>query len=70
MLAIGLFGLETECMRGKSDPQRELLDAAALCRRLVPADSVEAFLADHRRELFPDGLFEDLFPSGAEPLGR
>lgn len=51
-------------MQGKSDPNRELLDAAALCRQLVPEGSVEAFLADHRRELFPDELFEDLFPSG------
>ena len=25
---------------------------------------MEAFLADHRRELFPDELFADLFPSG------
>ncbi len=25
---------------------------------------MEAFLADHRHELFPDELFEDLFPSG------
>jgi IS5 family transposase len=40
------------------------LDAAALCRQLVPGGSVEAFLADHRRELFPDELFADLFPSG------
>jgi len=51
-------------MQGLSDPDRELLDAAALCRRLVPPGSVEAFLADHRRELFPDELFADLFPSG------
>src|SRR5713101_8224602 len=51
-------------MQGKSDPNRELLDAAALCRQLVPDGSVEAFLADHRRELFPDALFEDLFVSG------
>ena len=51
-------------MQGKSDPNRELLDAAALCRQLVPDGSVEAFLADHRRELFPDELFADLFPSG------
>src|SRR5713101_4170187 len=50
-------------MQGKSDPNRELLDAAALCRQLVPDGSVEAFLADHRRELFPDALFADLFPS-------
>src|SRR5205823_252072 len=30
----------------------------------APEGSVEAFLADHRQELFPDSLFEDLFPSG------
>ncbi len=50
-------------MQGHSDPNRELLDAAALCRKLVPEGSVEAFLADHRQELFPDELFADLFPS-------
>src|SRR6266581_4882461 len=51
-------------MQGRSEPNRELLDAAALCRQLVPKGSVEAFLADHRQELFPDEMFEDLFPSG------
>jgi IS5 family transposase len=51
-------------MQGKSDPNRELLDAAALCRQLVPQGSVEAFLADHRHQLFPDEMFADLFPSG------
>jgi hypothetical protein len=51
-------------MQGKSDPNAELLDAAALCRHLVAEDSVHAFLADHRRDLFPDELFADLFPSG------
>jgi IS5 family transposase len=51
-------------MQGKSDPNRELLDAAALCRQLVPEGSVEAFLADHRRDLFPDAMFADLFRSG------
>ena len=51
-------------MQGKSDPQSELLDAAALCRHLVADDSVHGFLADHRRELFPDEMFEDLFGSG------
>lgn len=51
-------------MQGRSDPNRELLDAAALCRQLVPDGSVEGFLADHRRDLFPDELFADLFPSG------
>jgi IS5 family transposase len=51
-------------MQGKADPNRGLLDAAALCRGLVADGSVEAFLADHRRELFSDELFADLFPSG------
>ena len=52
-------------MQGTTDPTRvELLDAAALCRHLVPAGSVDGFLADHRRELFSDELFADLFPSG------
>ena len=52
-------------MQGTNDPSRvELLDAAALCRHLVPEGSVYAFLADHRSQLFPDPLFADLFPSG------
>jgi IS5 family transposase len=60
-----LAGIENNGgMQGRSDPNRELLDAAALCRHLVPDDSVQAFLADHRRRLFPDELFEDLFTSG------
>jgi IS5 family transposase len=50
-------------MQGRSEPNGELLDAMALCRQLVPEGSVESFLADHRKELFPDELFEDLFPS-------
>jgi IS5 family transposase len=49
---------------GKSDSNAELLDAAGLCRHLVAEDSMHAFLADHRRDLFPDELFADLFPSG------
>jgi IS5 family transposase len=63
MLAICGLVDENWWVQGRSDPDRELLDAAALCRKLVPEGSVEAFLADHRRELFPDVLFEDLFPS-------
>jgi IS5 family transposase len=50
-------------MQGHSEMNRELLDAAALCRQLVPEGSVEAFLADHRADLFPDEMFEDLFGS-------
>ena len=51
-------------VQGTSDPNRELLDAAALVGHLVPAGSVHAFLAEHRHRLFPDELFADLFPSG------
>jgi hypothetical protein len=43
---------------------RELLDAQALVGHLVAESSVFGFLAEHRQELFPDGEFEDLFPSG------
>jgi hypothetical protein len=42
---------------------RELLDAGAVAGGLVPAGSVFAFLAEHRRELFPDEFTADLFPS-------
>jgi IS5 family transposase len=51
-------------MQGSSRLDRELLDAAALCRHLVPERSVHAFLAEHRHRLFPDEMFADLFPSG------
>src|SRR4029450_8852008 len=52
-------------MQGTNDPSRvELLDAAALCRHLVPEGSVHAFLANHRKDLFPAELFAYLFPSG------
>jgi transposase len=51
-------------VQGSSDPNRELLDAQALVGHLVPAGSVYAFLAEHRRRVFPDELFADLFPSG------
>jgi hypothetical protein len=51
-------------MQGKERMDRELLDAAALAGHLVPAGSVFGFLAAHRGELFPDGDFADLFPSG------
>ncbi len=51
-------------MQGKSGYDRQLLDTAALVGHLVPAGSVYAFLAEHRGEVFPDGMFADLFPSG------
>jgi IS5 family transposase len=51
-------------MQGSSRPDRELLDAAALCGHLVGEGSVHALLAEHRHRLFPDEMFADLFPSG------
>src|SRR3712207_353584 len=51
-------------MQGSSESDRELLDAGALCGHLVAPSSVYGFLARHRRRLFPDELFADLFPSG------
>jgi IS5 family transposase len=51
-------------VQGRSDPNRELLDAGALVGHLVPAGTVHRFLAEHRQRLFPDELFVDLFLSG------
>src|SRR5919199_1151892 len=51
-------------VQGRSGSGRELVDTAALVGHLVPAGSVNAFLAEHRREVFPDRLVADLFPSG------
>jgi hypothetical protein len=51
-------------MSPSSHPSDEQLDAATWCRHLVPDGSVYAFLADHRHELFPPGLFADLVVQG------
>ncbi len=51
-------------MQGRSDGQRELLDVESVAGHLLKPGSVFSFLAGHRRELFPDDLFSDLFPSG------
>ncbi|ORB23084.1 IS1182 family transposase [Mycolicibacterium parafortuitum] len=51
-------------MQGHSDDQRELLDAESVAGHLLKPDSMFAFLAAHRRELFPEAMFADLFPSG------
>jgi hypothetical protein len=50
-------------MQGRSRLDRELLDAEMIAGHLVPAGSVFGFLAEHRRELFPDSFTADLFPS-------
>ena len=41
-----------------------MLDAESVVGGLLKPGSVFAFLAAHRREVFPDGMFADLFPSG------
>jgi hypothetical protein len=50
-------------MQGQSRIDRELLDAGEMAGHLIPPGSVFAFLAGHRRELFPDSFTADLFPS-------
>ncbi|MFB7462542.1 IS1182 family transposase [Streptomyces sp. NPDC056224] len=35
----------------------------ATCRELIPVGSVFAFLAEHRGQLFPAVMFEDMYPS-------
>jgi hypothetical protein len=43
------------------------MDTESVSGHLLPQGSVYGFLAEHRRELFPDAMFADLFPS---PRGR
>jgi hypothetical protein len=50
-------------MHGISRTGRDLRDAGEVTRHLVAPGRVFAFLAEHRRELFPDGFTADLFPS-------
>ena len=51
-------------MQGRPLDERELLDAESVAGHLVEAGSVFRVLAEHRRVLFPEAMFEDLFPSG------
>jgi hypothetical protein len=51
-------------VQGVGGVDLDLMDARALVGHLVAAGSVFAFLAEHRHEVFPAGLFADLFPSG------
>src|SRR3954451_1257325 len=54
-------------MQGTSPAQHGVMDAELSLGVPLPSGSVYLFLAEHRRELFPDAMFADLFPS---PLGR
>lgn len=38
-------------------------DVWETCRKLIPAGSVFAFLAEHRGRLFPAAVFADMYPS-------
>jgi hypothetical protein len=58
-----LPGWEDHRVQGAGDRAPDLMDARALVGHLVPVGSVFAFLADHRREVFPPELFADLFAS-------
>ncbi len=54
-----------ECKGAATQPPwKKLLRPRRPCAvSFVPDGSVEAFLADHRGDLFADEMFEDLFPS-------
>src|SRR5215204_6423635 len=54
-------------MQGTSPAQHGVVDAESWLGGLLPSGSVYAFLAERRRQLFPDAMFADLFPSS---LGR
>src|SRR3954468_9062116 len=54
-------------VQGTSHPEHVVMDAESVSGHLLPSGSVFAFLAEHRRALFPDAMFADLFPSA---LGR
>ena len=51
-------------MQGRPLDERELLDAESVAGHLVDEGSVFGLLAAHRRALFPEAMFADLFPSG------
>ena len=51
-------------MQGPSLDEGELLDAESVAGHLVDKASVFGLLAEHRRVLFPELMFADLFPSG------
>jgi hypothetical protein len=67
-------------MQGSERPYRQLLDTGALARHLVPQNSMFAFLAAHRPEVFtlaaagmPSGCFDTAIlarPPGSPPVAR
>lgn len=66
-MAVGLLAVvvgDDFGVQGRSECQRELLDAEPVAGHLVKAGSVFALLAEHPRLLFPDDMFADLIPTG------
>src|SRR3954469_25849013 len=61
------FGVTMGVVQGTSHPEHVVMDAESVAVGLLPPGSVYALLSEHRRELFPDVLFADLFSSH---LGR
>lgn len=57
-------GRDDVLVQGRGRGQREFLDAESVAGHLLKPGSVYAFLAGHRKALFPDEMFADLFPSG------
>ena len=51
-------------LQGRPLDERELVDAESVAGHLIGVGSVFKLLAEHRRVLFPQVLFEDLYPSG------
>jgi hypothetical protein len=51
-------------VQGRTEDQRDLFHVESVAGHLLRPGRVFAFLAEHRRELFADELFADLFPSG------
>jgi hypothetical protein len=47
-------------MQGKRAGELAGPDVWEMCRELIPAGSVFAFLAEHREALFPAGMFADM----------
>jgi hypothetical protein len=46
-------------MQGEWAGELAGLDVWEMCRELIPAGTVFAFLAEHRQALFPAGMFAD-----------
>ena len=57
-------------MLGVERLDRKLLDTMSVCGDLVPVGSVYRFLAEHRRAVFPDGMFADLYGGRGRPSSR